>query len=88
MEPNIIAQENGITAICNGHALVIHDAQGECGNSVTVLFDKVVYEELKVMCRLAVHTVADMDADRAYTVAVSMSRLFGGDVHTTFTETR
>ena len=88
MEPNIIAQENGITAICNDHALVIHDAQGEYGNSVTVLFDKVVYEELKVMCRLAVHTVADMDTDRAYTVAVSMSRLFGGDVYTSFTEVR
>ena len=82
MEPNIIAQENGITAICNGHALVIHDAQGKYGNSVTVLFDKVVYEELRVMCRLAVHTVADMDIDRAYAVAVAMSRLFGGDVLT------
>ena len=88
MEPNVIAKENGITAICNDHALVIHDAQGKYGNSVTVLFDKVIYEELKVMCRLAVHTVADMDTDRAYTVAVSMSRLFGGDVYTSFTEPR
>ena len=87
-EPNIIAKENGITAICNGHALVIHDAQGEPGYSVGVLFDKVAYDELRVMCRLAVHTVADMDTDRAYTVAVSMSRLFGGDVYTSFTETR
>ena len=87
-ETNIIAKENGITAICNGHALVIHDAQGESGRSVGVLFDKVAYDELRVMCRLAVHTVADMDTDRAYTVAVSISKLFGGDVYTTFTETR
>lgn len=29
MEPNIIARENGITAIRNGHAPVVHDAQGE-----------------------------------------------------------
>ena len=87
-ESNIIARENGITAICNGHTLVIHDAQGESGRSVGVLFDKVAYDELRVMCRLAVHTVADMDTDRAYTVAVSISKLFGGDVYTTFTETR
>ena len=88
MEPHIIAKENGLTAICNGHALVIHDAQGAFGNSVTVLFDKVVYKELRVMCRLAVHTVADMGTDRAYTAAVSLARLFGGDVYTSFTETR
>jgi len=88
MEPHIITKENGLTAITNGHALVIHDARGEFGNSVTVLFDKVVYEELRVMCRLAVHTVADMDTDRAYTVAVSMSQLFGGDVYTFRPEAR
>ena len=29
-----------------------------------------------------------MNTDRAYTVAVSISKLFGGDVYTTFTETR
>lgn len=80
MEPNIIAKYDGLTVICGGHAIVIHDAQGKPGYSVGVLFDKVVFEELQVMCRLAIRTVADMGSDRAYTAAVSLARLFGGDV--------
>lgn len=88
MEPNIIAKYDGLTVICGGHGIVIHDAQGEQGHSVGVLFDKVVFEELQAMCRLSIHTVADMGVDRAYTAAVALARLFGGDVYTSFTETR
>lgn len=87
-EPDVIAKENGITAICNGHALVIHDAQGESGRSVGVMLDKAVFEEMQAMCRMAVHSVADMGGDRAYIAAVFISRLFGGDVYTSLTETR
>lgn len=87
-EQNIIAKENGITAICNGHALVIRDVQGEPNHMATVVFDKCVFEELQAMSHMAVHMVADMQGDRAYTVAVFLSNLLGGDVHTSSTETR
>lgn len=79
MEPNIIAQENGITIACEGRSVVIRDAQGEPNHMATVIFDKVVFEELQAMCRMATHMVADMQGDRAYTVAVFLSNLFGGD---------
>lgn len=88
MEPNIIAKNNGLTVICGGHSIVIHDAQGEPGYSVGVLLDKAVFEELQAMCRMAIHSVADMGTDRAYIAAVFIARLFGGDMYTSFTETR
>lgn len=88
MESNIIAKYDGLTVICGGHNIVIHDAQGESGHSVCVMLDKAIFEELQVMCRLAIHAVADMGSDRAYIAAVAIARLFGGDVYTSFTETR
>ena len=88
MEPNVIAKHDGLTVICGGHTIVIHDAQGEPGYSVGVLLDKAVFEELQAMCRMAVHLAAGMDSDRAYIAAVFIARLFGGDVYTSFTETR
>lgn len=88
MEPNIIAKHDGLTVTCGGHNIVIHDTQGEQGHSVGVLLDKAVFEELQAMCRLAIHTVADMGSDRAYIAAMFIARLFGGDVYTSFTETR
>ena len=88
MEPNVIAKDNGLTVICGGHAVIIHDAQGEPGHSVGVLLDKAVFEELQAMCRMAIHMVVDMGTDRAYIAAVFIARLFGGDVYTSFTETR
>ena len=88
MEPNVIAKHDGLTVICGGHTIVIHDAQGEPGYSVGVLLDKAVFEELQAMCRMAVHSAAGMGSDRAYIAAVFIARLFGGDVYTSFTETR
>lgn len=88
MEPNIIAKHDGLTVICGGHTIVIHDAQGEPGYSVGVILDKAVFEELQAMCRMAVHSAAGMGSDRAYIAAVFVARLFGGDVCTSFTETR
>lgn len=88
MEPNVIARYDGLTVICGGHSIVIHDAQGEPGYSVGVLLDKAVFEELQAMCRMAIHSVADMGGDRAYIAAVFIARLFGGDAYTSFTETR
>lgn len=88
MEPNVIAKDNGLTVICGGHTIVIHDAQGESGRPVGVMLDKAVFEELQAMCRMAIHSVAGMGGDRAYIAAVFIARLFGGDVHTSFTETR
>ena len=88
MEPNVIAKHDGLTVICGGHAIVVHDAQGESGCSVGVLLDKAVFEELRAMCRMAVHSVAGMGGDRAYIAAVFIARLFGGDVYTSYTETR
>lgn len=88
MEPNVIAKHDGLTVICGGHTIVVHDAQGEPGYSVGVLLDKVVFEELQAMCRMAVHSVAGMGGDRAYIAAVFIARLFGGDVYTSFTEVR
>lgn len=87
METNVIAKDNGLTVIREGHTIVIHDTQGEPGHSVGVMFDKAVFEELRAMCRMAIHTVADMGGDRAYIAAVFIARLFGGDVYTSFTET-
>ena len=88
MEPNVIAKYDGLTIICGGHTIVIHDTQGEPGYSVGVMLDKAIFEELQAMCRMAIHTVADMGTDRAYIAAVFIARLFGGDVYTSFTETR
>ena len=87
METNVIAKDNGLTVICEGHVIVIYDAQGEPGYSVGVILDKAIFEELQAMCRMAIHTVADMGTDRAYIAAVFIARLFGGDVYTSFTET-
>ena len=47
MEPNVIAKDNGLTVICGGHTIVIHDAQGESGRPVGVMLDKAVFEELQ-----------------------------------------
>ena len=79
MEPNIIVKNHGILVTAEGHSLVIRDVQGEPNHMATVILDKCVFEELQAMCRMAVHTVADMQGDRAYTVAVFLSNLFGGD---------
>lgn len=79
MEPNIIAKNHGILITGEGHSVVIRDAQGEPGHMATIIFDKVVFEELQAMCRMAVHMVAGMSGDRAYTVAVFLANLFGGD---------
>lgn len=80
MEPNIIAQDNGILITCEGRSVVIRDVQGEPNHMATIIFDKVIFEELQAMCRMATHMVADMRGDRAYTVAVFLGNLFGGDV--------
>lgn len=88
MEPNIIAGDDGPAVIRGGHDIVIHDAQGEPGRPVGVPLDKAVFEEPQAMCRPAGHTVADMGSDRAHIAAASIARPFGGDVHTSFTETR
>ena len=79
MEPNIITTNNGILITCEGHSVVIRDVQGEPNHMATVIFDKIVFEELREMCRMAVHMVADMSGDRAYTVATFLANLFGGD---------
>lgn len=79
MEPNIITQNNGIFIMCEGRSVVIRDAQGEPEHMATIIFDKVVFEELQAMCRMATHMVAGMTGDRAYTVAVFLANLFGGD---------
>lgn len=88
MEPDIIAQENGLTVICGGHTIVIHDTQGEPGHSVNVTLDKAIFEELQAMCRMAIHTVADMGTERAYIAATFIARLFGGEVYVSYTEAR
>ena len=79
MEPNIIVKNHGLLITCEEHSVVIRDAQGEPNHMATIIFDKVVFEELQAKCRMAVHTVADMRGDRAYTVAVFLANLFGGD---------
>ena len=79
MEPNVITGNHGILITCEGHSAVIRDVQGEPGHMATIIFDKVVFEELQAMCRMAVHMVADMPGDRAYTVAVFLANLFGGE---------
>lgn len=79
MNPNTIVDNHGIIITCEGRSVLIRDAQGEPGHMGTIIFDKVVFEELQAMCRMAVHIVADMPGDRAYTVAVLLSNLFGGD---------
>lgn len=80
MEQNIIANAHGIHITCEGHSVVIRDAQGEPGHMATVILDKCIFEELQAMCRMAVHMVEVMPGDRAYTVAVFLSNLFGGYV--------
>lgn len=80
MEPNTIVKHCGIIITCEGRAVAIADTQGESGHMAVVVFDKVVFEELQAMCRMAVHMVANMPGDRAYPVAVFLSNLFGGYV--------
>ena len=79
MEPNVIIRNHGILITCEGRSAVIRDAQGKSGHMATIIFDKVVFEELQAMCRMAFHMVADMPGDRAYTVAVFLANLFGGE---------
>ena len=80
MEPNIIVKHRGIIITCKGRTIVVSDMQGETDHMAAVIFDKVVFEELQAMARMAVHMVANMPGDRAYTVAVFLSNLFGGYV--------
>lgn len=80
MEPNIIADNHGVRIICKGHTLVVCDMQRATLRMAAVTIDKCVFEELQAMCRMATHIVADMQGDRAYTVAVFLGNLFGGHV--------
>lgn len=80
MEPNVITQNYGIRITCENHSVVIRDEQDETTlHMAVVTLDKAVFEELQAMCRMAVHMVADMRGDRAYTVAVFLANLFGGE---------
>lgn len=84
MEPDTIVNDCGIIITCKGHVIAISDTQGNPGHIPVVVFDKCVFVELHVMCRMVVHMVADMPGDRAYTIAVFLSNLFGGyvkDIH-------
>lgn len=83
MELNVIANNHGIAIACKGHTLVIRDTQGEPEHMAAVVFDKCIFEELQAMCHMATHMVAGMSGDRAYTVAVFLSNLFGGYVRET-----
>lgn len=78
MEPNIIVKNHGILIKYMGHAIVIGDVQGEPDHMAAVILDKCVFEELQAMCRMAVHMVAGMSGDRAYTVAVFIANILGG----------
>lgn len=80
MEPDTIVRHCGIIITCKGHTIAIADTQGEHDHMAVVVFDKVVFEELQAMCRMAVHMVANMPGNRAYTVAVFLGNLFGGYV--------
>lgn len=80
MEPDTIVKHSGIIITCEGRTIAISDTQGEPDHMATVIFDKVVFEELQAMCRMVVHMVEDMPGDRAYTVAVFLGNLFGGHV--------
>ena len=99
MESNVIVKNHGIIIKYMGHAIIVGDVQGEPDHMAAVILDKCIFEELQAMCRMAVHMVADMPGDRAYTIAVFIANtlggyarevtpLFGGDVYTSFTETR
>ena len=97
MALSVITKNHGIIITCKGRAIVIRDTQGEPNHMAAVIFDKCIFEELQAMCRMATHMVAGMSGDRAYTVAVFLANLFGGeardftvrfDVYTSFTETR
>lgn len=79
MKRNIIANAHGIYITCEGHSVAISDAQGEPGHMATVILDKCIFEELQAMCHMAVHMVAVVPGDRAYTVAVFLANLFGGE---------
>lgn len=80
MEPDTIVKHCGIIITCKGRAIAVSDTQGESDHMAAVVFDKVVFEELQAMARMAVHMVANMPGDRAYTVAVFLGNLFGGYV--------
>lgn len=80
MALNVITNNHGIVITLKGHTLVVRDTQSEPGYMAAVTLDKCVFEELREMCRMAVHMVADMRGDRAYTVAVFLGNLFGGHV--------
>ena len=80
MEPNVITDNHGICITCKGHTLVVRDAQSKPEHMAAVTFDKCVFEELREMCRMATHMVADMRGDRSYAVAVFLANLFGGHV--------
>ena len=80
MEPDTIVNNCGIIITCKGHVIAISDTQGNPGHIPAVVFDKCIFEELQAMCRMATHMVSDMPGDRAYTVAVLLSNLFGGYV--------
>lgn len=78
MEPNIIIKNHGILISYGGHVIIVGDVQGEPDHMAAVTIDKVVFEELQAMCRMAIHMVAGMSGNRAYTVAVFLANLFGG----------
>ena len=80
MALNVITNNHGIVIALKGHVLVVRDSQSEPGHMAAVTLDKCVFEELREMCRMATHMVADMRGDRIYTVAVFLGNLFGGHV--------
>lgn len=80
MALSVITNNHGIVITLKGHTLVVRDAQSEPGHMAAVTLDKCVFEELREMCRMATHMVADMSGDRSYTVAVFLGNLFGGHV--------
>ena len=79
MDKYTVTDVHGIFITCEGHSAAIQDVQGEPGHMATIIFDEVVWEELQAMGRMAAHMVADMPGDRAYTVAVFLANLFGGE---------
>ena len=80
MDSDTIVKQYGIIITCKGRTIAIADTQGESDHMAVVILDKCIFEELQAMCRMAVHMVANMPGDRAYTVAVLLSNLFGGYV--------
>lgn len=79
MALNVITNNHGICITCKGHTLVVRDTQSETVHMAAATLDKCIFEELQKMCCMATHMVADMSGDRAYTVAVFLANLFGGD---------